>query len=112
MNRYKLSKAGINANEGIARFGGNAEVYEKFLYRFASEPHFRQMCQAIEHHEVQMAFTEAHALKGEVGNLSMNRLYQDLCPLVETLRRGSFDNTAELLTPVVRDYHEIVEALS
>lgn len=112
MNRYKLSKAGINASEGIARFGGNPEAYEKFLNRFPDEPHFQQLCTAIQQHETQAAFMAAHSLKGEVGNLSMNRLYEDLCPLVEELRAGSLETAAELLPPVLRDYEEILAALS
>ncbi len=112
MNRYKLSKAGINANEGMARFGGNVESYEKFLNRFPNEPHFHQMCEAIEKRELRSAFVAAHSLKGEVGNLSMNRLYEDLCPLVELLRGGSFEKAEELLEPVVKDYKEILAALS
>ena len=112
MNRYKLSKAGINPNEGIARFGGNIEIYERFLKQFADETYFQQMCQAIERRDVKAAFAAGHALKGEVGNLSMNRLYEDLCPLVEELRGENAEKAAELLPPVIRDYHEIIAALS
>ena len=112
MNRYKLSKAGIDANEGIARFGGNVEIYEKFLNRFPDEPYFRLMCEAIERLDIQAAFAAAHSIKGAVGNLSMNRLYGDLCPLVEELRRGSAENLAELLVPVMKDYEDIIAALS
>ena len=112
MNRYKLSQAGIDADEGIERFGGNTEIYEKFLNRFPDDPYYHQMCEAIERRDIQTAFSAAHSLKGAVGNLSMNRLYRDMCPLVEELRAGASDKAAELLIPVMQDYEDIVDALS
>ncbi len=112
MNRYKLSKVGVNANEGIARFGGKTELYEKFLTQFPKEPYFRQMLDAINKNDAQTAFVAAHALKGEVGNLSMNRLYDHLCPLVEELRNGSLEKADELLKPVVEAYNAIIATLS
>ena len=48
MNRYILTKAGIDVNEGIHRFNGNKELYEKFLTSFPEDIHYEQMLEAIE----------------------------------------------------------------
>ncbi len=111
MNRYKLSKAGISANEGIARFGGNAEIYEKFLTKFPTDPNFAGMCESIEQQDVKAAFAFAHALKGVAGNLSMNRLYDDLFPLVEELRSDRLEKAEKLLCAVKQDYKEVIDAI-
>lgn len=111
MNRYKLSKAGISANEGIKRFGGNAEKYEELLNQFPDDIHFKAMCDAIAEKNVQKAFNEAHALKGISGNLSMKRFYEDLFPLVEELRGGSLENADTLLQKVKQDYDDALAAL-
>lgn len=111
MNRYKLSKVGINANEGISRFGGNGEIYEKFLNKFPEDENFANMCKAIESMNVTEAFSYAHALKGVVGNLSMTRMYDHLCLLVEELRKGSLVQADLLLKPVIEDYTDIIQVL-
>lgn len=112
MNQDKLSAAGIDAGEGIERFGGKQAVYEKFLYRFPNEALFAQMCDAIDKQDAKEAFAAAHSLKGQAGNLSMNRLYDDLCPLVEELRCGSLAQAKALLEPVLRDYQAVIAVLT
>ncbi len=111
MNRYSLSKAGICSSEGIARFGGKSEIYEKYLIEFPQDPCFSRMCEAIESRDAKAAFEAAHALKGIAGNLSMTRLYDDLFPLVEELRQGSLEKVDELLRTVKKDYSEAVAAI-
>lgn len=111
MNRYKLSKAGVSANEGIKRFSGNTEKYEELLCQFPEDTHYKAMCSAIENGNAEAAFNAAHALKGMAGNLSMNRLYEDICPLVEVLRSGSLLKADELLKAIQEDYYEIIMAL-
>ncbi len=111
MNRYKLTKAGVNANEGIARFNGNQEVYEECLNRFMADTHFQELQKAIEAQDVKAAFAASHALKGEAGNLSLTKLYADIVPLVEELRARRIDGTAEMMAAVGADYEAIIEAL-
>ncbi len=111
MNRYKLFKAGIHASEGVERVGGNAEAYESMLVRFPKDPYFSRLCEAITQKNVETAFEAAHALKGIVGNLSMNRMYDDLVPLVEQLRGGSMEGADELLYVIRQDYNAVIEAV-
>lgn len=111
MNRYKLSKAGINAKEGIDRFNGNADLYEKYLKKFLLDSNYKNMCESIKLNDPQGAFLAAHALKGVVGNLSMNKIYQDLIPLVEVLRGGSLENVDVMLQTINQDYEDIVTAI-
>ena len=107
MNRYRLSKAGINVKEGLERFNGKMELYESYLGRFLEDENYKLMCEAIERADVKAAFAAAHALKGVAGNLSLNKLCEDLNPLVELLRVNSMDGAKELLEKVSQDYDRI-----
>ena len=112
MNRYRLSKAGINVKEGIERFNGNIDLYEKYLYSFLEDEYYDSMCEAIDEKDVKAAFTAAHALKGLAGNLSLVELHKDMLPLVESLRSGSIEDAISQLQLVIKDYNLISEALS
>ena len=111
MNRYRLSKAGINANEGIQRFNGKKEIYEKFLMEFPEDPHFGELVKSLEAADASAAFQAAHAMKSLTGNLSLNQMHKDLIPLVEVLRAGSLEDAAELIGPVKADYELVVQAI-
>ncbi len=112
MNRFKLSKAGINVNEGLKRFGGDLGSYEALLNKFHTDAHFQTMCAAINEGDAQTAFAAGHAIKGVVGNLSMNRLYDGMVLLVEALRAGDIQQAKDLLPAVTRDYNDVITALS
>lgn len=112
MNRYKLYKAGVDTNEGISRFGGKIESYEKYLYKFPADENYLSLCDALQVNDVKAAFAAAHALKGVAGNLSLVKLRADIEPLVEELRHGNMDNADELMKPVTADYDAVLSALS
>lgn len=111
MNRYILTKAGIDVNEGIHRFNGNKELYEKFLMSFPEDAHYGQMLQEIEKGDAEAAFQAAHALKGITGTVSLVQLHGVLIPLVEELRAGSLEKVPELLPPVQEAYNKAVDVL-
>lgn len=112
MNRYKLSKVGISVNEGVQRFNGDIAIYELCLNKFLSDEQFKLLTQAILEKDIKSAFSAAHALKGEAGNLSLTKLYNDICPLVEELRNNRFDKVPELMEQVTNDYNAIIDVLT
>ena len=112
MNRYRLTKAGINVSEGLHRFGGNQEIYEKFLMKFPENESYKQMLDAIEKQDVEAAFQASHALKGVAGNLSLEKLYQAILPLVEEFRAGRMEQTGALLPPVKEAYETVMAVLT
>lgn len=111
MNRYKLSKAGIHVNEGVQRFGGDVEYYEGLLQKFLQDKHYSLLCEAVAQKNAEAAFQAAHALKGEAGNLSLAKFYDDLFPFVEELRIGSLEHAEEYMKQVSQDYEDIREAM-
>lgn len=111
MNRYRMTKAGVDVAEGLNRFNGNMELYEKFLYGFPEDPNFANLVEALKNKDVKASFLAAHALKGVVGNLSLKKLFNNVVPLVEILRAGSLDGTEELMAQITEDYNLLVPLL-
>lgn len=111
MNKLKLYNVGIDTKSGIARFNNNEELYEKWLYDFVEDQNYAKMLLAIQNHNVKEAFGYAHTLKGILGNLSINKIYEDICPLVEQLREGNLSNIDIFLTKLKNDYDLVICAL-
>ncbi|NCC08368.1 MAG: Hpt domain-containing protein [Clostridia bacterium] len=104
MNRYKLTKAGVDVNDGIRRLGGNREVYERLLFMFPDDPSYNRMLLAIENGDAEESFAAAHAQKGVAGNLSLVDLHSAILPLVEIFRAGTMENHEQYLPEVKRCY--------
>lgn len=111
MNRYKLSVAGVDVNQGLKRLNNDKEFYEELLQKFCEDVHYQQLLKALEQGDAKEAFQHGHALKGMAGNLSMVRLYDALVPLVEELRNGNPEKAKKLLQEVKDAYEVLMGAL-
>ena len=110
MDRLACMAAGINYEEGVARFVGSAEMYERFLGEFLKDSTFAALEEAMAKKDVKEAFQQAHTLKGLTGNLSLDRLYKKLIVLTDALRGEGDLPLAESLFPDVRAEYESVMA--
>lgn len=112
MDKQKMIEAGIDYDGGVARLMGNTEMYEKFLQMFVNDDSFEQLDKAMNAKDYEAAFSAAHTLKGVVGNLSMQRLYEELVPFVDMLRNGADIPAAEEHYPALKKlYKETIAAL-
>lgn len=111
MNRYLLVKSGIDFNQGLRRFSNNKEMYEGCLQKFLQDPNFDGLAAALEQKDADAAFRFAHSLKGVAGNLSLQKLYLAVTPLVEELRVGHLEQAAALFEPVRENYAQVISAL-
>lgn len=111
MNLERLAAAGIDYEDGLKRFSNNRDTYEKVLQLILSDTNFADLEQALAAKDAQAAFAAAHALTGIAGNLSLNRLYTDLLPLVKILREKILDGTDELIIPVRASYGDAIAAI-
>lgn len=111
MNRYKLTKAGVDVNEGLKRLDNDKDFYEELLEKFCNDSHYAELKRAMEHEDAETAFKEAHALKGMAGNLSCTRMYHALAPFVEKLRRHELEGAIALFPAVSEAYSAVMEAM-
>lgn len=111
MNRDYLISLGIDYDDGLKRFVGNKDLYEKFLLSFKDDTSYSDLIKALKKENASDAFQAAHTLKGLAGNLSMTSLYQAVSTLVEELRAGNLSNVENSLPPVTEEYEKLVEGL-
>ena len=107
-----LTEAGVDCAGGVARFLGQDALYERFVRQFPQDPSFAALQTALAAGDLPAAFTAAHTLKGTSGNLSFNRLFEDIKPLVEALRAGDAAAAAPLFPPVAEDYCLLLDAIA
>lgn len=74
-------KYGINYDSGVNRFAGNEALFTKFLKKFVDDPTFSDLRKAMAGTDTDEAFRQAHTLKGVVGNLSFDDLFEKLNPV-------------------------------
>lgn len=89
MNKAKLTKAGIDYDEGVNRFGGKEEIYEKYLSKFFDSDLMILLREQLEDNDIDGAFNTAHNLKGTSGNLSFNSFFYKICKITDLLREGN-----------------------
>lgn len=112
MNKTILLQAGIYYVEGVERFSGYAAMYEKYLKLFPTDPTFAALKQAMADENYDLAFRNAHTLKGLAGNISLHTLAALDSELVEALRAEKDIPQAKRLLPQVEQaYHTTVQAI-
>ncbi|NLD19397.1 MAG: Hpt domain-containing protein [Clostridiales bacterium] len=102
MNIVDLKNAGVDYESGLKRFSNKAELYEKYLVKFFSDPSFLAMGNFISEKNYTEVFKCAHTLKGLSGNLSLTGFYEHICVMVEALRNNEVESVNEM-------YHELTK---
>lgn len=112
MEKDRLSRVGIDYDDGVNRLLGNAEMYESFLEMFTTDDTFPTLEQAMKDQDYENAFTSAHTLKGVAGNLGMKTFYDKLVVFVDKLRKGADIPGAVAEFPEIQKmYLDIKEAI-
>lgn len=107
----KLRCSGIGVDEGIGRFMGNEDLYERFLKKFLEDHSMEELNEKFRCGNLEEAFRAAHTLKGVAGNLSLTVLYEQSARIVEILRGGSAEGVAPMLEELNRCYETLCEAI-
>lgn len=107
-----LKRNGIDYDEAMERFGGNAALYERLALKFLDDAHFAALEQALADGDVDTAVREAHTLKGVAGNLSFAALYEAASKVNAALREGDLAGATALMDPVRSAHAAVVSALS
>lgn len=81
-----LKKKGVDVETGLSRCLGNQDLYLKLVNMGLGDAKFEELGNLLQSNDLTNAFKICHALKGVIGNLSMNQLYDALSALTEKLR--------------------------
>ncbi len=84
-----LGKLGCNVDDALARLLGDEELYIDCLESIQCDSAFYALGDALRAGDKELAFENAHTLKGVLGNLSLTPLAVTVSEMVEPLRGGS-----------------------
>jgi histidine phosphotransfer protein HptB len=107
----KLAEAGIDYKLGLERFGGNATLFEEFLWRFLEDDRLEQLMKTMNAGDIENASSIAHSLKGVVGNLSMTKYYEVVSRLEELLEKGDIEGALSLQEQISAEQASVTNAL-
>lgn len=111
MNIERLKASGIDYEDGLDRFSGNCELYQKYLKRLLSDTMYGRMKDAALSGNIQEAFEAAHKLKAFIGNLSINHFYEELKSLTEEFRAGVKRDYGPDFAKLDQEYEQILLAV-
>lgn len=103
MDLEKLEQNGINCTDGLQRFVGRQNLYEKYLIQFLSDSHLSDALTAWQKQDNQELLEQVHALKGLAGTLGLTAVYEESKLIVQMLRDGkveTLDEHMELLKQI------------
>ena len=78
-----LKQAGANTEEGIKRCAGSEQFYLRIAGMVITNDTFDKLKNSIEENDLDAAFENAHALKGMVGNASLDNLSAPIIEITE-----------------------------
>ena len=106
-----LQNADIDYEDIIDRFEGNETLYLKLAELFLDDPHMPNVRRAFAAGDLATAETEAHALKGVAGNLSLTSVHKLAKSMNDALRDGNEQAATALLPQLNAAHSKAVKAL-
>ena len=112
LDMERLTAAGIDVADALARFMNNESLLLRCLTRFPEDRNYAELVRALGDGDAERAFTAAHTLKGVAGNLALRGLYQTVSELVERLRASDMEGARLLLGELESRYEQVTRALA
>lgn len=110
--REELKKHGIDIERGIKRFSGKRVLYIKYLKEFIKDENMQEIKSCMEAEDYQLVQKKVHALKGIVGNLSIDVLYDNSCQMMEALKQENIEKAKELFQQMSQIYIQVCDLIS
>ena len=107
-----LKAYGIDYNEALERFGGNAALYRRLAGKFVDDPHYAELEMAFANNDTEAALRAAHSLKGVAGNLSFGALFDVASRMNVALRNDDLEAGRALMPELSDAYNRVMEALA
>ncbi len=103
----ELAKRDCPVEEIRERFLGDEGFYHSCLKKMVTDENFGKLGNALREPNAVDAFIYAHALKGLIANMGLQRMYGTICKLVEPLRRGETEGLYPLYEELLSELKEI-----
>lgn len=110
MTIEQLKAFGANTDEGVSRCVDNEEFYLMMVGKAMEDKNFDKLKEAIDAGDKKSAFEAAHALKGTLGNLSLDPILNPVKEITELLRANTDMDYTSLVDEIMKKKGEL-EAL-
>ena len=97
----KLRSIGISPEDGLGRCLNNEEFYLSLVKMIPGDEGFSKLEEALGKRDLDAAFEAAHALKGVLGNLSLNTIYDPVVEITELLRARTDTDYSDLMADIL-----------
>ena len=91
----ELKELGVRADEGIDRFGGDADLYVELMEDVVAEIEAHEVLSCFDSGDLDTALGNAHCLKGALGNMCISPLYEDYEAIVRMIREGDAEGAKQ-----------------
>lgn len=108
----EMKALGADTEDALGRFMGNGALYEKMLKKLPKVIEDTPVMSFAKSGDYESATSNAHALKGVTGNLSLTPLYSNYTTIVDFYRMGKNDEATALLADTIELQQKFVDAIA
>ena len=106
-----LKSWGADTATGLDRCMNNEAFYLRMVGMAIRDASFDQLNEAVEAGDLNRGFECAHALKGVMGNVALEPIYQPICKITELLRARTDTDYSELLAGIMTERDKLISLL-
>jgi HPt (histidine-containing phosphotransfer) domain-containing protein len=103
----RLEQYGVDLKTTMGRFLNDEGLYQRCFDMFLRDESLGNLGDALEKKDYEVAFAAAHTLKGVVGNMGFQPLYEAVCEIVEPLRSGITENLDSKYRKITEEFEKI-----
>ena len=106
-----LKGLGVDVEEGLQRFMGNAPLYERMMMTFPKMMEKTPVDLDFDASDVTGIIEVTHSIKGATGNLSLTPLYEAYTKAVDLLRGGRPEEARQILKDIQPVQTQIMDCI-
>lgn len=107
----ELVELGVDIEDANTRFMNNSALYEKMLKKLPKVVEDAAVLPFVESGDYETALSNAHTLKGVMGNLSITPLYKCYTEMMSLFREGNIVAAKSLLEQSAELQQKIVDCI-
>lgn len=106
-----MKAIGVDTAGTLYRFGGNQDLWKRFVKKFAHEATYKALEKAVKENEHRDIENQAHTLKGVAANLGFSRLSEVCNDLVWDVRNQACEQVEPDFHKVREEYQIVIHGI-
>lgn len=112
MLRSRLEARGVDVARGIKAHMDNEDMYERIFRLVMSDPNFERLFDMADSGSAEELFEITHSMKGTLGNIGIDELYEYVLDICETTRAGRLDRVTGNIANIKQIYYSFKDILA